>query len=106
MHYEAQEITKRLRAARLAKSMSQTELHRLTGVPQAQLSRIEANSVDLRLSSLVAIANALDLELALVPRKVLPAVNSIIRQATAKASASETHDATRPAYTLDEDDDA
>lgn len=106
MNYEVQQITESLRNARLAKGMSQTELHKLTGVPQAQISRIEANSVDLRLSSLIAIANALDLELALVPRKASPAVNSIIRQATARASVSETQDVTRPAYTLDEDNDA
>jgi len=57
-------------------------LSRLAGVPQAQISRIESNSVDLRLSSLVAIASALDLEIALVPRKAVPAVKSITRQTT------------------------
>lgn len=82
MRYETQEIANRLREAREAKQLSQRELSRLAGVPQAQISRIETNNVDLRLSSLVAIANALDLEIALVPRKAVPAIKSIMRQTT------------------------
>lgn len=82
MRYETQEIAHRLREAREAKQLSQRELSRLAGVPQAQISRIESNSVDLRLSSLVAIASALDLEIALVPRKAVPAIKSITRQTT------------------------
>lgn len=82
MKYETQEIADRLREAREATQLSQRELSRLAGVPQAQISRIESNSVDLRLSSLVAIASALDLEIALVPRKAVPAIKSIMRQTT------------------------
>ncbi len=106
MNYEAQPIAERLRETRQAKDLSQRVLSKLAGVPQAQISRIEAGSVDLRLSSLIAIANALDLEVALVPRKALPAVHSIIRQTSAVTSPSEKPDAPRPAYSLDEDDDA
>lgn len=82
MKYTTQDIANRLREAREAKQLSQRELSRLAGVPQAQISRIEANTVDLRLSSLVAIASALDLEIALVPRKAVPAIKSITRQTT------------------------
>jgi transcriptional regulator with XRE-family HTH domain len=82
MKYETQEIADRLRQAREAKHLSQRELSRLAGVPQAQISRIESNNVDLRLSSLVALASALDLEIALVPRKAMPAIKSITRQTT------------------------
>lgn len=80
MSYEAQEIVEQLHAARDAKGLSQRELSTLAGVPQAQISRIEAGNVDLRLSSLAALANALDLELALVPRKAMPAVHSLSRE--------------------------
>ena len=80
MKYETQEIADRLREARETRQLSQRELSRLAGVPQAQISRIESNSVDLRLSSLLAIASALDLEIALVPRKAVPAIKSITRQ--------------------------
>ena len=82
MKYGTEEIADQLREARQAKQLSQRELSRLAGVPQAKISRIESNSVDLRLSSLVAIASALDLEIALVPRKAVPAIRSITRQTT------------------------
>jgi transcriptional regulator with XRE-family HTH domain len=81
MSYDAGNIAERLQAARKARGLSQRELSDLAGVPQAQISRIEAGTVDLRLSSLVALANALDLELTLVPRKAVPAVRSISRDA-------------------------
>lgn len=106
MAYETQNIAKWLREARQARNLSQRALRELAGVPQAQISRIESGGVDLRLSSLIAIANALDLEIALVPRKALPAVHSIIRQTSVATSPSEKPDAPRPAYSLDEDDDA
>jgi transcriptional regulator with XRE-family HTH domain len=80
MGYDTQQITDRLREARTAKGLSQRDLSKLVGVPQAQISRIEANTVDLRLSSLIAIGRALDLEVTLVPRKAVPAVKSIMRQ--------------------------
>ena len=98
MKYETQAIADKLREAREARQLSQRELSRLAGVPQAKISRIETNSVDLRLSSLVAIASALDLEITLVPRKAVPAVKSIMRQTTGQRSAN------RPAYSLDEED--
>lgn len=82
MKYETQEIADRLSDAREAKQLSQRELSRMAGIPQAQISRIESNNVDLRLSSLIAIASALDLQIALVPRKAVPAINSITRQTT------------------------
>lgn len=81
MAYGLQETARRLQSARQAKGLSQRDLSKLAGVPQAQISRIEAGAVDLRLSSLVALANALDLELALVPRKAVPAVRSLSRDA-------------------------
>jgi transcriptional regulator with XRE-family HTH domain len=81
MSYHTQGIVEQLRAARLTKGLSQRELSSLAGVPQAQISRIEAGTVDLRLSSLAALAHALDLELTLVPRKIVPAVRSLSRDA-------------------------
>ncbi|MGQ7245762.1 helix-turn-helix domain-containing protein [Halomonas sp. V046] len=79
MSYRTEELTARLKAAREAKGLSQRELSALAGVPQSHISKIENNAVDLRVSSLSSIAHALDLELMLVPRKALPAVQSITR---------------------------
>ena len=79
MNYAVEDISEQLRAAREKKGLSQRELSALAGVPQSHISKIENSGVDLRISSLAAIARALDLELTLVPRKALPAVKSVSR---------------------------
>lgn len=82
MSYAIEEFSEQLRAAREKKGLSQRELSALAGVPQSHISKIENSGVDLRISSLAAIARALDLELTLVPRKALPAVRSVSRSVT------------------------
>ncbi|HEY0941857.1 MAG TPA: helix-turn-helix transcriptional regulator [Steroidobacter sp.] len=79
MSSSAADFATALRAARETKRLSQRDLSNLVNVPQGHISRIESGTVDLRLSSLIELARALDLELALVPRKSLPAVQSILR---------------------------
>ncbi|MAT94836.1 MAG: transcriptional regulator [Halioglobus sp.] len=73
------EIARTIKAARAAKGLSQRALAKIAGVPQSHISKIENAGVDLRVSSLTEISRALDLELALVPRKTVPAVKSIVR---------------------------
>ena len=75
-----------LRNARHAKGLNQRELSARSGVPQGHISKIENGAVDLRASSLVALARALDLELMLVPRKSVSAVQSIAGNAAAGAA--------------------
>lgn len=111
MAYGVQEIAERLRAARAASGLNQRELSALAGIPQAQISRIEAGAVDLRVSSLVALAHALDLELALVPRKAVPAVRALTREALRNnadrgPNPEVDEGAAHPAYSLDDDHDA
>ena len=79
MNGVAERTAVQLRATRDRKGLSQRELSIASGVPQPHISRIERGGVDMRLSSLVAIAHALDLEIALVPRRAMPAVKSISR---------------------------
>lgn len=79
MSYATEQIAETLRKARAQKGLSQRALSARAGVPQSHISKIENNAVDLRISSLTAIAHALDLELALVPRKAVPAVKSVTR---------------------------
>ncbi|MCM5555308.1 helix-turn-helix domain-containing protein [Pleomorphomonas sp. NRK KF1] len=98
MTYETERIAAELKQAREAKGLSQRELARLSGVPQSHISKIEANAVDLRASSLVTLAHALGLELMLIPLKAVPAARSIARGLTAP-------EASRPAYSLDDEDD-
>lgn len=80
-------FAQQLRHARITKNLSQRDLSKLTGVPQSHISKIESNQVDLRLSSFIALANALGLELALVPRMAMPAVRSLSGQASSTTPA-------------------
>lgn len=86
MGYATEHIAKALKSARENKGLSQRDLSKKAGVPQGHISRIENGSVDLRLSSLVALGRALDLELTLVPRKTVPAIQSIVRSSVGKSS--------------------
>ena len=79
MAYLNGQILESLKEARKRKGLSQRELGTKSGVPQSHISKIESGTVDLRASSLVALARALDLELELVPKKTVPAVKSIMR---------------------------
>lgn len=79
MSYSLEEIAGTLRTARQKKQLSQRELSDKVGLPQSHISKIENATVDLKLSSLSELARALELELVLVPKKALPAVQSLIR---------------------------
>lgn len=74
-----EEIAASLREARIAKPLTQKALGQRVGLPQSHISKIEKGAVDLKLSSLVEIARALELEIKLVPRKALPAVEGAVR---------------------------
>lgn len=71
-----------LKAARETRAVSQRELSAKAGVPQAQISRLESGAVDIRLSSLVSLARALDLEVQLIPRRAVAAVETVVRATT------------------------
>lgn len=79
MLYATQGIIDTLKSARTAKGLSQRALSERTGVPQSHISKIESGGTDIRLSSLTELARALDLDLRLVPRKALPAVDNLVR---------------------------
>ena len=79
MSHQNEEILSTLRQAREAAGLSQRELSARTGITQAHLSKIEKGSVDPGISTLIDVARALDLEVVLVPKKLLPAINGIIR---------------------------
>ncbi len=84
-----------LKAARVARGFSQRELSARAGVPQSHISKIENGGADIRMSSLIELARALEFELVLVPRRLLPAIKGLT-----------TGDTRRPAYSLDDEDDA
>jgi transcriptional regulator with XRE-family HTH domain len=82
------DIAASLREARADKSLTQQELGQRVGLPQSHISKIEKGDVDLKLSSLAELARALDLEVKLVPRKALPAVEGAVRAQRAAGEAS------------------
>ena len=90
MAYVTEEIARTLKAAREARGLSQRELGGSVGLPQSHLSKIEGGAVDLKLSSLIELARALDLDIVLVPRKFVPAVQSIIRDTQSAGIPSTT----------------
>lgn len=79
-------IAATLKTARAAKGLSQRALAERAGVPQSHISKIESGGVDLRVSSLVELSRALDLEVTLVPRKTVPAVKSIVHNISSTGS--------------------
>jgi transcriptional regulator with XRE-family HTH domain len=87
MAYATDEIVANLRAARERTALSQRDLSARIGVPQSHISKIENGSTDLRLSSLIELARALDHEVVLVPRRLLPAIEAIVSNASSSLSA-------------------
>ena len=81
MNYAIRDIIDVLKSVRKAKGLSQKALSKRTGVPQSHISKIESGGADIRLSSLIELARALDLDLRLIPRKAVPAVEHIVRGA-------------------------
>ena len=97
MVYAVADIADAIKRARSRQRLSQRNLAAATGMTQSQISRFESGVVDLRLSSLIELARALDLEPMLIPRTLVPAAEALLR---------DTRDADPlPAYRLDEDDD-
>lgn len=83
MSYKTERITQQIRAAREAKHMSQRELSARSGLTQSHISQIERGTMEPRLTSLVDVARALDLEIVLAPKKLMPAIGNILDNASA-----------------------
>ncbi|MDO1559503.1 helix-turn-helix domain-containing protein [Brevundimonas sp. 2R-24] len=70
-----------LRQARREKGWSQRDLSARAHLTQAQISRIENGEVDPQVSTLLELARSLDLDLQLVPRSAITAVEAAVRSA-------------------------
>ena len=77
MHPTVQQIALQLRDLRKARAISQRELAERIGLTQTQVSRFEGGRADLRLSNLVEISRGLGVEVMLVPRRRIPAVEAL-----------------------------
>lgn len=85
MSYKSEYLTSQIRQAREGGAISQRDLSARSGLTQSHISQIERGTLEPGLSSFIDLARALDLELVVVPRKLLPAVNSIVGGAMAPA---------------------
>lgn len=71
--------SEQLKRARQARRLSQAEVAEAAGLSRMTVQKLEAGSVDARLSTLVELVRALGLELTLVPRELTPAVETFVR---------------------------
>ena len=97
MNYATEDLVRALKKARLKRKMSQRELSQRTGIPQGQISNIENNTVDLRVSTLMAMVFALDFDLALIPRAMKPVIKSILNP-------PDPNMPRKPLYSLDDEE--
>ena len=67
-----------IRSLRKAKGLTQGQLSDITAIDQARISKIETGSINVEAATLTAITSALDVEVVLVPRRVLGPVQSLI----------------------------
>ena len=92
-------VSRNLRDARRTRGLTQRALGDRVGLPQSHVSKIEQGIVDLQLSSLAEMARALDLEIRLVPRPLLSAVDGVIQSLGKSGSPAQ-----QPALMLDDED--
>jgi len=83
MAYKSEALIAQVREVREASGISQRSLSDRAGLTQSHISHIESGKTEPGLSSFIDLARALDLELILVPKKLLPAVHGLMKaQAT------------------------
>jgi transcriptional regulator with XRE-family HTH domain len=88
--YKSEHITQQLREARERAAMSQRELSERSGLTQSHISQIERGGMEPGLSSLIDLARALDLEVVLAPKKLVPAIRNVIQSAPGSNASSTT----------------
>ena len=74
------DLREKLKEARISRGWGQRELGGKIGLPQPHISAIESGDVVPRFDTLLDIVRVLELDLLLVPRSLVPAVQSLIRE--------------------------
>ena len=74
------DMRRELKGSRENRGWSQRELGRHLGLPQMHVSGIESGKIVPRFDTLLDYVRGLDYDLVLVPRSLVPAVMSIIRE--------------------------
>jgi transcriptional regulator with XRE-family HTH domain len=91
--YKSEDLIREIRDRRTDAGVSQRALAARSGLTQAHISQIETGTLEPGLSSFIDVARALDLEIMLVPKKFLPAVQGILRQTSTEQSSPQEGEA-------------
>jgi len=91
--YKSEDLIREIRDRRTHAGLSQRALAARSGLTQAHISQIETGTLEPGLSSFIDMARALDLEIMLVPKKFLPAVQGILRQTSTEQSTPQEGEA-------------
>lgn len=92
-----EDLREQLKEARLKRAWGQRELGARVGLPQPHISAIESGEVVPRFDTLLDLVRVLDEDILLVPRALVPAVQSLIR------AQKEPESVEKPLYAADEE---
>ncbi len=98
------DLIRDLIAARQARGWSQRELGSKVGLPQVHISGIETGKVAPRFNTLLDLVRVLDYDLLLVPRSLVPVVQSLVRDQRHPDSGT-ADEGERPLYATDDPED-
>jgi HTH-type transcriptional regulator / antitoxin HipB len=88
-----------IKEARKKRGWGQRKLASLVGLQQPHISAIESGEIVPRFDTLIEIVRVLDLDLILVPRPLVPAVQSLIR-----AGEKSSGDTEQPLYAISDEE--
>ena len=92
------ELRDQIKQARAKRGWGQRQLGAAVGLPQPHISAIESGEIVPRFDTLLDLVRVLDLDLLLVPRPLVPAVQSLIR------AQREPESEEKALYAVDEDE--
>ena len=97
-----EDLRRELKEARINRKWSQRELGSRIGIPQMHVSGIESGKIVPRYDTLLEIVRILDRDLLMVPRALVPAVQSLIRDHQRSDESGESEE--RAVYSSDDDE--
>src|SRR5579864_4382227 len=92
------DLRDQIKEARMKRGWGQRELGAKVGLPQPHISAIESGEIVPRFDTLLDILRVLGLDLLLVPRSLVPAVQSLIR------SQKQPESVEKPLYAADDEE--
>lgn len=99
------ELRQHLKQARLQRRWSQRELGKRTGLPQQYISTLEAGKIVPRYDTLLDLVRVLGQDLVLVPRELVPAIQSLCREYGRSEQTGKSGAAARPLYAEDTEEE-